>query len=460
MNNAKTAKQDMTSGSVWKALLMFAVPIILGNVLQQLYNTVDGIIVGRVVNSNALAAVGSCSSLARLFLCFSMGFSNGCAVMISQYYGARRNEDIRKAFTTGAIISVSIGAVLAVVGIVFHNWILVTLMNISDPEVLDYSVQYFTIYCVGLVFTYGYNFIAYALRAFGDSKATLYFLALTSILNLILDLIMVRWMGIAGAAVATVISQIVCAAVSYIYMTRRHQSLNIKLRDYRIDVEKSKMCLTLGIPAILQQCSVSMGNLLMQRLVNGFGGVTMAAYTVGVKLEGYMHSPMSGIQQSMSVFTGQNMGAGKMDRVKQGLSKAVTLNVIWCGIVAVIGFFGANALAGVFGLQGEALSRAIEMIDFYTFTSFTTLFFGFYFGCSGVIHGSGDVGYATFVSLSALATRVIIAYIAVYGLHVDYHILWQSTLISNGVSMVLTWIRYWGGGWKKKSEKIIGKTHG
>lgn len=449
----------MTNGSVWKAILLFAIPIILGNMLQQLYNTVDGIIVGRMVNSNALAAVGTCSTLARFFLCFSMGFSNGCAVMISQYYGARREDDIRKAFTTGAIISVCIGLALSVIGIVFHNWILVTLMNISDPDVLGYSVQYFTIYCAGLVFTYAYNFIAYALRAFGDSKATLYFLALTSVLNLILDMIMVRFMGIAGAAVATVISQIVCAIVSYFYMTKRHKALDIKLRDYRIDPDKTRMCVTLGIPAVLQQCSVSMGNLLMQRLVNGFGGVTMAAYTVGVKLEGYLHSPMSGIQQSMSVFTGQNMGAGKLDRVKKGLRSTVMINVVWCAGVAVVGFFASTQLAQLFGLEGETLSRAVEMISFYTFTSCTTLFFGLYFGCSGIIHGSGDVGYATFVSLSALATRVVISYIAVYAFHVDYHILWQSTLISNGVSMVLTWIRYWSGTWKKKSERIIGKNH-
>lgn len=457
MSNARAAKQDMTNGNVWKAILMFAIPIVLGNMLQQMYNTVDGVIVGRVVNSNALAAVGTCSTLARFFLCFSMGFSNGCGVMISQYYGARREEDIKKAFTTGAIIALVIGLVMTVVGVVFRHWILATLMDISDPEVLDYATQYFTIFCLGLVFTYAYNYMAYALRAFGDSQATLYFLALTSVLNLILDLLMVPLMGIAGAAVATVISQIICAVVTFVYMRKRHQALNIKLRDYHIDAEKSRMCVSLGIPAILQQCSVSMGNLFMQRLVNGFGSTTMAAYTVGAKIEGYLHAPVSGIQQSMSVYSGQNIGAGKMDRVKKGLYSAVTINVICCGIVALIGIFGSNLLAEMFGLEGESLAQAVEMISFYTYTSFTMLFFGLYFSCSGIIHGSGDVGFATFVSLSALASRVIVSYISVYGFDVDYHILWQSTLISNGVSMVLAWARYLSGKWKQKSERIVGK---
>ena len=426
--------------------------------LQQLYNTVDGIIVGRVVNSEALAAVGTCSTLSRFFLCFSMGFSNGCGVMISQYYGAKRDNDIQKAFTTGAIIAVGIGTVLTLIGVVFHKWILSVLMNITDPAVLNYAAQYFTIYCVGLVFTYAYNYIAYALRAFGDSRATLYFLALTSVLNLILDLIMVPWIGIAGAAVATVVSQIVCAVVSYFYVTKNHAALNIKLRDYRIHPDKARMCATLGIPAILQMCSVSIGNLMMQRLVNSFGGVTMAAYTVGAKIEGYLHAPISGIQQSMSVFSGQNIGAGKMDRVKQGLRSTVTINVIWCAAVAVLGFFASGMIGEVFGLEGEALSQAVEMISFYTYTSLTTLFFGLYFGCSGIIHGSGDVGYATFVSLSALASRVLISYVAVYVFKVDHHILWQSTMVSNAISMILTWVRYWNGKWKLKSKAIIGKT--
>lgn len=446
----------MTSGTVWKVILLFALPIMLGNMLQQLYNTVDGIVVGQEVNSNALAAIGTCSVLARFFLCFSLGFSNGCGVIISQYFGAKRDEDIKKSFTTGAIIALAIGVVMTIIGVGLRRFILETLMNITDPEVLDYALQYFTIYCLGLIFTYAYNYIAYTLRAFGDSKSTLYFLALTSVLNLLLDLLMVPMMGIAGAAVATVISQIVCAAVSYVYMRRHYDSLNIQLREYRVDREKAKMCVTLGIPAILQMCSVSMGNLFMQRLVNGFSNATMAAYTVGGKIEGYIHAPVSSIQQSMSVYAGQNIGAGKMDRVKQGLKATVIINVICSALVALLGILASEPVALAFGLEGEALSQAVEMINFYTYTSFTMLFFGLYFACSGIIHGSGDVGYATFVSLTALASRVIISYICVYAFQVDYQILWQTTLISNGISMVLAWARYFSGRWKTKSERIIG----
>ncbi len=448
----------MTEGVAWKILVGFAIPIILGNILQQLYNTVDGIVVGNVVDSNALAAIGTCSTLARFFLCFSMGFSNGCGVIISQLYGAKKEEDVKKAFGTGAIIALGIGVVLTVVGVVFHHWILYGLMNVRDEVVLGYANQYFTIYCLGLIFTYAYNFIAYSLRAFGDSRATLYFLGITSVLNVILDLILVRIFGISGAAAATVISQIVCAVVSFIYMTKRHPMLNLKLKEYRLDKEMSQKCISLGVPGILQQCSVSLGNIAMQRLVNSFGATTMAAYTVGTKVEGYLHAPISGLQQSMATYTGQNVGAGKLDRVKKGLYSALIINAVVCVIASAICFFGVDAIAAAFGLEGESLSQAVAMIKFYSYASPTLVCFAAYFSCSGVIHGSGDVGYATFISLTALVSRAVFAYIAVYAFSCEAPILWQSCLVGNAVSMILTWIRYFSGTWKKKSAKIVGRA--
>ena len=447
----------MTEGIEWKLILSFAIPIILGNMLQQLYNTVDGIVVGNYVNSNALAAIGTCSTLARFFLCFSMGFSNGCGVIVSQLYGARQDSEIRKAFTTGMIIALGLGVLLSAFGLICHGWILSSLMNIKDPDVFAYADTYFVIYCMGLIFTYIYNFIAYILRAFGDSRATLYFLALTSILNLVLDLLMVRWWGIAGAAIATVISQLVCAIVSYIYMTRRYDSLNIRFSEYRVDGPMAKKCVTLGIPAILQISSVSIGNIIMQRLVNSFGSTVMAGYTVGVKMESYMHAPLQGIQQSMATFTGQNVGAGKLDRVKRGLYRALLINMIACAVVALICLIAGDALGRMFGLEGESLNFAVKMIRFYSYVAPTLFFFGAYFCCAGLIHGSGDVAYATFVSLFALASRVVYSYVGVYAFSASEAVLYHSTMLSNGLSMVLAWAGYFSGKWKDKSKKILGR---
>lgn len=448
-------KYNMTEGTEWKQILMFVVPIILGNMLQQLYNTVDGIIVGRFINSNALAAIGTCSTLARFFICFSMGFSSGCGVILSQFFGAKRGDDIKKAFSTGIIIACILGAVLSVFGLTCHNWILSTIMNIQDPDVLAYANTYFAIYCAGLIFTYIYNFIAYSLRAFGDSRATLYFLAVSSVLNLVLDIFMVRLWGIAGAAIATVISQIVCTVVSFIYMRKRHEALNIRFREYRFDREMGAKCVKLGIPAVLQMCSVSIGNLVMQRLVNSFGATVMAGYTVGVKIESYMHAPLQGIQQSMATFTGQNMGAGKLERVKKGLYRALIINMIFCVVCALVCLIAGDSLGRAFGLDGESLEMANRMIRFYSYTAPTQFFFGAYFCCAGLIHGSGDVSYATFVSLFALASRVAYGYIGVYAFNATSSVLYHSTCLSNGLSMVLAWIRYFSGKWKEKSRKIL-----
>ncbi len=452
----KRSGVDMTEGIEWRKILIFAIPIIIGTLLQQLYNTVDGIVVGRYVNSDALAAVGNCTTLARFFLAFSQGFSNGCGVIISQFYGARQKNNMKKAAGTGILIALGLGVFFSAFGLIFHNWILTSALKIEEASVAHYANQYFTVYCIGLIFTYAYNFIAYTLRAMGDSRATLYFLALTSILNLILDLFMVPLFGIAGAATATVISQCVCAVVSYIYMIKRYPELNfVKAKTLRLDKEMALKCINLGIPAILQQCSVSLGNLTMQRLVNSYGSVTMAAYTVGSKVEGYLHAPAQGIQQSMSVFTGQNVGASNYDRVKKGLYQALMINVA-VTLVLGIGFnIAATPVVALFGVEGEVLKEAVEFVKFTA--PFNMMIFSIYFTCAGLIQGSGDVGYATFVSLSALAMRVLFSYVMKYGFGADYHILWRSALVSNGLSLVLAWARYFAGTWKKKSKKIVGE---
>lgn len=444
----------MTVGTEWKILLGFAIPIICGNLLQQLYNTVDGIVVGRLVNSNALAAVGTCSMLSRFFLAFSMGFSNGCGVIISQLYGAKKHEELRKAFSTGAIISLALGIALTAFGLLGHSWILSSLMNIRDEEVFAYADQYFVIYCLGLIFMYVYNYIAYSLRAFGDSRATLYFLALTSILNLILDMFMVKLWGIAGAAIATVISQIVCAVVSYFYMVRRYEVLNIRPSQMRVDREMMYQCVNLGIPAVLQQCSASLGNLVMQRLVNSFGSVTMAAFTVGSKVQGYVQAPIMGMQQAVATFTGQNMGAEKLERVKKGLYRAVIMNAVIVLAIGIVINLGAEGVAALFGVEGETLEQSVAYIRFMA--PACELVFAVYFTCAGLIHGSGDVKYATFITLSSLVARAVFAYIAVYAFQAEYPILWRSALLANIWSLVFTWGRFYSGKWKKHSKAIVG----
>jgi putative MATE family efflux protein len=304
-----------------------------------------------------------------------------------------------------------------------------------------------------LIFTYGYNYIAFVLRAMGDSKATLYCLAVASILNLILDWILVPQSGVIGAAMATVLSQCVCFLFSYFYMARNYKFFALENIKICLDREKARQCIALGLPSIMQQCSVSLGQGAMQRLVNQYGNVTMAAYTVGSKMERYSTVPVLAVQQGMSTFTGQNMGAGQEERVRKTLWDSEIMILILTSVLCIPIAVFAKTLVGLFGVSGEILRQAIEYVQFCM--PWCTWIFGVYLVCAGVLQGAGDVKYTTFISLSSLVVRALVAYIGAFYFDAKYPIIWQSILIAYVWSLVFVVIRYFGGRWKKKSEAIM-----
>ena len=224
----------MTEGKEWKNILMFALPLMAGNALQQLYNTVDGIIVGNFVGDTALAAVGACSPLTMVFIALALGMSNGSAIVVGQYYGAGKHEEMRRTVSTAVLLLLALGAVLSVVGVLVARPMLSGLMRVSELYI-DYAVDYFAIYAIGLIFQFAYNIFAAVLRALGDSRATLYFLVISSITNTVLDLLFVvgfHW-EVAGAAIATVISQALSAVCAAVYMMRKHEVLRYKKGEFR-----------------------------------------------------------------------------------------------------------------------------------------------------------------------------------------------------------------------------------
>ena len=408
---------DMTVGSEWKKILLFALPIMAGQFLQQLYNTVDGIVVGNFVSEAALGAVGACTTLALLFLAFSTGFGNGCGIMISQLFGAGRMDQVKRAVATGMILMGAMGALTMVIGWFGARWLVVHLLNIQDPHLIDLSVSYFSIYALGLVFTFLYNCVASILRAVGDSKATLYFLCVSATMNLVLDILFVAVfrMGVAGAAVATVISQIACVAVCLVYMFVKYPMFRFGKGEFRFDPALGKLCLELGVPMSLQMAIVSCGNLLMQRLVNYFGETTMAAFTCGLRIENYCMVPAMGFNSAMSMFTGQNIGAGRPDRIQRGWKAAVTMAVLVTFVIAAALFAGAYPMSALFG---------------------------------------GDALYASMCSLSTLGVRVALAYTLVFFFDFDYHVLWRCIPIGWLLAMTLALHYFLTGKWKHKS--VIG----
>ena len=443
-------KLDMTQGIGWRHVLIFSLPIMLGNLLQQLYNTVDGIVVGKYVSEVALGAVGNCASLTFLFIAISMGLSNGSGIVVAQFFGAKREAEVRRAASTAIVLLCTVGLFCVIFGIFCSKWLLGGIMGIDDAEVLREAVTYFQIYSAGLIFQFLYNVAAALLRALGDSKATLYFLLVSTIVNLGLDLLFVivfSW-GVAGVAIATVIAQAASTAFSLIYMNRRYPVFRFKLKELKYDGEMGIKCLRMGIPTMLQQSVVAIGGVFMQRLVNTFGKALMAAFTVGNRVENYIFIPIMALNVGMSTFSGQNMGAGRPHRIRECWKRVELMSLVFSACIAVLIFSFASPISRLFGVSGESLKMSMEMIRFM---SFFVLLFSLYLPTAGLLQGAGDAFFSMLCSMSTLGIRVIAAYTMVYAFGVDYRAVWYAVPIGWVCCVALAWSRYFSGAWEKKS---------
>jgi len=442
-------RNDMTVGPEWKHILLFSLPIMAGNLLQQLYNTVDGIVVGNFVSQNALAATGTAGTLAFIFLAFAIGFGNGSGIMIAQLFGAKQMQELKSAVSTALILLVSLGAFFSLVGCVFARGLLHGLMNVRAGEVLDLAVRYFAIYSLGFILQFVYNAVAAILRAVGDSKATLYFLLVSSAINLVLDLLFVvtfHW-GVAGAAVATVLSQVGSASVSLVYMFKKYPMFRFAKGEFVFDRSKCFLCLRLGVPNTIQQSIVSFGNVFIQRLVNSFGEAAMAAFTVGVRMEGYLFVPAVGLSVGVSNFTAQNVGAGDFERVKRGSRASVVIVLIIAFTLELLSYIFAAPISALFGVEGEAYALSISYVRFLAFFFWM---FAVYICFSGLLQGAGDVFFAMLGSLISLAIRVVVSYMMVYAFGVDFSAIWKAMPVGWVFCLAMVLWRYHTGGWREK----------
>jgi putative MATE family efflux protein len=447
----------MTVGREWKLIFMFALPIMAGNLLQQLYNTVDGIVVGNYVGEAAFSAVGTCAAITFLFLAFAMGLSVGAGVVVAQYFGAKREKDVAVSVDTSLILLAAVGAVITVIGYAVTPFLLKNLLNVpgdlNDPNsIIGMAVTYLRIYCIGLTFQFVYNCIASVLRAVGDSKASLYFLLASTIANTLLDVWFVasfRW-GVAGAAWATVISQVLCVVFAYIYLRRRFP-LQRGLRHF--DGAICKTMLKIGVPTAVQQSIVSVGNVFMQRLVNGFGETCIAAFSAGTRINNFVFVPIIGFQSALANFAGQNVGARRFDRVKRGYRTSLIMSLSITIAICVALFAFAPYVVTIFGLTAESVAMGTEQIRFLAPTYWI---FAAYMTLGGVLQGAGDTILQSIATLTALALRVVLGYVGVNLGLMGYAAAWSTLPIGWAAAIIITNIRYYTGGWKKKA--IAGRT--
>lgn len=436
----------MTEGRERKLILLFTLPIVAGNFLQQLYNTVDGIVVGRFIGEDAFAGVGTCGALGFIFLAVAMGLSTGISVVISQYFGARRYTDLNAAINTSLIIMGIVGLVFSVAGFLLTPFLLKAVLN-TPPSILGYANDYFRIFAVGLFFQFVYNGIAAVLRGMGDSKSSLYFLIITCILNVglnVLFVIVFKW-GVAGTGVGTVISQAVCAVISYLYLKKRFVFEN---DGRRFDGQICRHVLRIGIPAAIQSTIVSVGGAAMQRLVNGFGEASIAAYTAGNRVNMLLFVPIFGFQAGLAMFTGQNIGAGQLDRVKRGFRSTTTIAMGLSVAVCIVLYTFAPTFIQLFGLDGEALRRGVQMLRFY---AFVFPVFSFQMIINGVLQGAGDIMVQSVATLMALGLKVLLGYLGVYFGLLGYEAGWVTDPMGMVIATIIVTTRYFSGRWKTKA---------
>jgi len=442
-------KTNMTVGKEWKVILFFALPIMAGNFLQQLYSIIDGIIVGNFVSENAFAAVATSIPLTVMYLALSLGLSVGVGVIVSQYYGAKKEDELPVAIDTALILLGICGLFFTIMGTVFSPFLLRNFLTVPDEIVHD-SITYLRIFSLGLVFQFMYNGIAATLRAFGDAKAILYFLLISTILSTILTFVFVvilPW-GVAGAAFSTIIAQAVCATVSYIYLRKKFP---FKKASKHWDGALAAKMIKLGIPVAIQMAVMAVGNGAMFRLVNSFEAINpgiIAAYGAAIRLDMLVFAPIQSFSMGLASFTGQNIGAGRLDRVKRGLVSSLIMSSTLVLLMSIFLNVFAYQLIAFFGLTDASMSYGVEMIRFLTF-------FFWLFACNmtvnGLLQGSGDTITPSMGTMSALSVRILVGYSAVHFGLLGYSAAWISVPIGWTVASILIFTRFFRGGWKKKA---------
>jgi putative MATE family efflux protein len=448
--------KDLTTGNEGKVIMQFAIPMVFGNMFQQLYNVVDSVIIGNYLGKEALAAVGAAFPIIFLLISLIIGLGSGITIIVSQYFGAKKFTDVKRTIDTAYIILFVASLIVTVVGIAFSEPIF-RLTGLPE-EVLPDATTYINVYFTGMVFFFGFNGTSAILRGMGDSKTPLYFLVIATLTNILLDLlfIVVFGWGIEGAALATVISQAGAFITAIIYLNKRHEIVNISFRKFIFDFEIFKSSLRIGLPSGLQQTFVAAGLIALYGIVNQFGTATIAAYSVAARIDSFASLLAMNFAAALAAFVGQNIGAQKPERVKAGLrSTWIITSVISLTISGLVILFG-KPLMGVFTPDPEVIRLGYEYLIIVSsfYIVFSTLFV-----ISAVMRGSGDTLIPMFITIFALwVVRVPASYFLADKMGVTG--IWWAVPLGWGVGMILGYLYYLTGRWKTKGvikpKKIVG----
>ena len=448
---------DMTVGTPWKAILMFTFPMIIGNIAQQLYNTVDTIVVGKYIGDNALSAVGSAGPIVNLLLVLFIGISTGAGIMVAQYFGAKSREDL--SYTIGNCIVVT--AIACVILIVVAAPCIRPLLKIlnTPASIIDSCAGYLMISVIGGVGVAYYNILSGIIRGMGDSVSALIFLLAATVVNIGLDILFVAKfnLGVPGVALATVIAQIVSSVLCLIKLSRMRQHFDLKLKYFKLQGRYVKTIIRLGLPSGLTQAIFSSAMIVVQALTNQFGEQFIAANVVTMRVDGFAMMPNLSFGAAMTTYAGQNVGAGLYDRVtkgaKQGTALAVTCSTL---ITAIILLFG-KGLMGIF-----TDTRELVELSYYLMKILAVGYIAFAVtqSLSGVMRGAGDTMTPMWISLlTTVVFRVPLAYGISYLTRTPelpigrFECIQISLLCTWIMGAVITFFFYRRGKWKTKAIK-------
>ncbi len=438
---------NLTEGNETKVILQFAAPMLVGSVFQQFYNTVDSIVVGRGVGAEGLAAVGASFPIIFLMISLVMGITMGSSIMLSQYFGADEHDRMQKTVSTTYIFLLFASVAMTVVGMVLSDPIL-RLIKTPD-EIMPLATVYLQVMFAGMVFLFGYNAVSSILRGLGDSKNPLYFLIIATIVNTVLDLVFVLvfdW-GVAGAAWATVIAQGIAMAVSFIYIQRSpYKVLHVTWRTLRFDGEIFKIMLRIGLPTAIQMTLVSLGFVALTRIVNPFGALVIAGYAAATRLDSFAAMPAMNLSMALSTFVGQNLGAGKPERVRRGFfTTMVVSSSISLMLTAAMVLFPGR-LIRAFSSDPEVIRIGAQYL--LIVSSFYLAFSGMFI-TGGILRGAGDTFIQMLITLAALwIIRIPVS--ALLSIWYGTSGIWWGIPVGWIVGFIASVIYYTSGRWKNK----------
>ncbi len=438
--------KDFTEGRVGKLLINFSIPLVAGNIFQNLYNVVDSVIVGNYLGKEALAAVGASFPVIFTLISLVIGVGSGATTVVSQYFGARQSENVKKTIDTIYVFFLGASVFVCIAGILLSKQIFM-LLNLPE-EIMPDAVTYLQIYLTGTFFFFGFSGISSILRGLGDAKTPLYFMVFATITNVLLDLLFIlvfKW-GIKGVALATVLAHALAFFTAITYLNRKHTLIQLNFRKYLFDRDIFKSCLRIGLPTGFQQSFVSLGMMAILGIVNGFGTNAVAAYTAAIRINSFAKMPAIAFSQGLASFTGQNLGAYHEKRARQGLTTTLLFSLTYCVVISLIIIVFGSSIMKLFTPDAGVI-RIGE--DYLIIVSSFYLLFAIQFTVVGFLRGAGATLIPminTFASLYLI--RIPVAYFLSSKIGVNG--IWWAEPAGWLIGMIILIWYFFSGKWKGK----------